>query len=224
MRFSDQPARHLLVRWIWAETSINRAQAVILGSLVALGIWAMTFTPYEAVYTRGVWGTDFHLDPQCRLRATLIGVGLAGGTLSVSLLLLAFSIKVIRGDEEEGELPLQASVTLASMVIGWIAFPYWVNGVFQAFAGNREVAARMQVLDFDPKALMPTSWLGGYWWGAAVLLFYVLSLGIPALVLVDIAYALWTKHWRQAGFIACCLVVVAAILYLSPNLGGWLFD
>jgi len=29
---------------------------------------------------------------------------------------------------------------------------------------------------------------------------------------------------RQAGLIACCLAIVAAIVYLLPNLGGWLFD
>jgi len=204
--------------------SINRAQALILSVLVVLGIYSMTFTPYEAVYARGVWGTDFHLDPYYNLRAVLIGAGLAGGALSVLLLLLALSLKVIRADEGQGDFPLQAAVTLVSISIGWLAFPYWINGVFQAFIGNREVLSRMSVLDFDPKALMPTSWFGGCWRWVTFLLFYVLALGIPVLIFVDIAYALWTRHWRRAGLIACCLAIVAGIVYLQPNFGGWLSD
>jgi hypothetical protein len=224
IRLCGETASQELGRWSLMDRSFNRAQALILGVLVILGIYAMTFTPYEAVFAKGVWGTDFRLDPQFRLRATLIGTGLAGAALSVLVLLLAFSLKVIRGDEEEGDFPLQAAVTLVSMSIGWLAFPYWVNGVFQAFTGNRAVLARMPVLDFDPKALMPASWLGGCWWWLAFFLFYLLALGIPVLALTDLAYALWTRRWRQAGLIACCLAVVSAIVYLQPNFGGWLAD
>jgi len=201
-----------------------RLQVLILCSLTLLGLYAMTFTPYDGVSSRGVWGTDFRLDPKYHVRAALIVVGLLGGAVSLLTLLLPIMLKLIRRRPIERDLPLQASMSLASLCIGWLMFPYWTNGVFQAFAGNREVLARMPVLDFDPKALMPATWFGSSWWLVTFSLAYMTWLGVPLLIVAAIAYGLWTRHWKQAILIIGCLSLIAALLYLSPSFGGWMAD
>lgn len=201
-----------------------RIQLLISCFLVLVGFYAMTFTPYDGIYGSGVWGTDFSLDPRYGIRAALITTGLVGGALSVFTLLLAISVKLIRRDLRAGDLPLQAAMSLVSLCVGWLMFPYWVNGVFQAFAGNREVLTRMPILDFDPKALMPESWFGDSWWLVAFPMFYLISFGLPFLLLADVCYAFLTRNWRQAAFIACCLFLTGALVYLSPGFGGWLVD
>src|SRR6266498_4822006 len=132
-------------------------QVRLLLVLLVMGLICMFFKPYEGVYATGVWHATYTLDPLYPIRAVLIAVGLAGGVISIGLLIW----KILTGGEAV-DLHLQLSMTLASLAIGWAAFPYWVNGIFQAYLGNAPKA------DFDPQALMPASWINPIWYGTVI--------------------------------------------------------
>lgn len=195
-------------------------QSVILALMLILTPYAMTFTPYEGIYSEGVWNTPFHLDPLYTLRASLIATGLLAGFLSFVLLVW----EIIRNNWRGSDFILQISMTLCSLSIGWAAFPYWVNGMFQAFSGNPHVLEKAPVLNFDPKALMPAIWIDGVWYLGVLLIFVVAIIAIPILLLFNFTFSIKHRTWKQGIATAICLAIPIAIFFLSPNYLRWLGD
>lgn len=188
------------------------AQIIILGLLLLSAPYAMSFTPYERIATDGVWNAPIRLDPMYSIRAGLIIGGLVCALSSFSLLLYTI-IKRCGSD-----LILRASLTLCSIYIGWAVFPYWVNGMFQAYSGNAPVD------DFDPKALIPMIWIGEIWrLGALTVLFGAFWLGIVLLIFNTGNLIKYKDIWRRVA-VYICLAIIGIIMILSPHHGRWLID
>lgn len=103
-------------------TSTNM-QIGIAGLLVIIAPVAMTLTPYEGIFTDGVWKAQFHSDPLNTWRAGLILVGLTLACASCLLLVR----ELVKASNEVLEVSLvqsllsRTSMAFCSMTIGWAA-------------------------------------------------------------------------------------------------------
>lgn len=188
-------------------------QGIILLSLSLVAPYAMSFTPYEKIYSDGIWNTPFHLDPLFPVRVVLIVAGWLGGILSLILCLREWLNK----HRSKSDKVFLMSMALCSLSIGWAAFPYWVNGMFQAYLGNAAIS------DFDPKALIPTTWLGGIWYFGTLAIYLCACFIAPVLLMANFKLRQQQPELRTA-LTTLCLLVSAAIFFLSPNYVRWLAD
>jgi hypothetical protein len=189
-------------------------QCVLLSLLVIGSPFAMSFTPYYRIYTDGVWNAVLQSDPTFYTRAIFILGGMLGAILSMLLLVW----QIAKGSESGSILTLQASMALCSVQIGWVAFPYWVNGVFRA-ATDRAPGG-----DLDPSALMPGIWIGGIWVLTASLAYMLALALIIGLFVFNINSVLSKRTWRVGLVTILCLVLTFTIFYLTPNYMEWLAD
>jgi hypothetical protein len=189
-------------------------QTALLILTGAVGLFAMTFTPYERIYTDGVWHTEFRLDPLYSERRVLMTVGLVACVLSLCFLLCEF----VRNKWRGGDIVLHLSMILLCCTIGWAAFPYWVNCVFQAYLGL------VPMSDFDPKPLITQTWVGRGWPIGVVILFYGSLLAIPLLLLLALVFSLEQKTWLKGIASGLCLALTAAFFFLSPDYWNWFWD
>lgn len=188
-------------------------QCSLLTLLVISLPFALSFAPYSRIYTDGVWNCVLESDPTFRTRALFILGGMLAAILSVCLL----AWEIAKGSENGSVRTLQASMALCSIQIGWVAFPYWVNGVFQATTNGPQA-------DLDPKALMPGIWIGEIWLLTASLAYMIALAFIIALFVFNIENLLSRRTWRQGLATVLCLVLTFAIFYLIPNYMEWLAD
>lgn len=189
-------------------------QCIMFSLLVVTSPFALSFTPYPRIFTDGVWNAPFQSDPIFPIRAGFIIGGMLAAILSAYLLVW----EIAKGKENASVRVLQASMALCSLQIGWVAFPYWVNGIFQAYAGNRRVA------DFDPKGLMPGIWMGEFWRLSASLIYLETFAAVIALFVFNIDTTLSKRKWKQGVATIICLAMTFAIFYLTPNYLEWLAD
>jgi hypothetical protein len=203
-------------------TALNPAlvQRVLLYLLIIFAPFAMSFTPHGNICT----DLPIRAEPLYRIRASLILGGLLGSVLSVTLLLWHLSKKSneILETTVVSNVALQMSITICSVVIGWVAFPYWVNGVFQGYRGN--LPADCYLGAFDPKDLMPMIWIGEIWRLGVVLIFLASIFVGAALLLVSLPLTIKGKNWKEGIATVACLAITAAIFFLSPGYGTWLGD
>jgi hypothetical protein len=201
-------------------------QRIILLLLLMTSPYAMSFLPYEGIYADGVWKAPFHLDPLYYMRASLIWGGLLAGLICLILLFweLGNASNLILQPSLVREVILDTSVTLCSLTIGWAAFPYWVNGMFQAFSGNPRVLEKTDILNFDPFALMPAVWLGSIWSFAVYIIILLDIIVVPIFFLLTLFVSIKTKTWKQGIATILCLSISLAVFYLSPNYLNWFGD
>lgn len=197
-------------------------QSMVLVVMLLLTPYAMTFSPYEGIYTDKAWPATLHLDPLYPVRAGLIVGGLIGAVLSVALLIWELIRKSTQVLEMSmgSDLILQMSITICSLSIGWAAFPYWVNGVFQAYIGNAPLSSLSL---FDPQYLMPTIWIGEIWSLGVLLIFVTALCAFPILFLFNLGFSIRNKTWKQGIATIACLAITAAI-FLSPGYFRWFAD
>lgn len=189
-------------------------QGIILLLMLALTPYAITFSPYVGIYTDGVWFTSLDLDPLYWVRVSLIIFGLLGAILSLVFL----TWEIVRGGWKGSDLILQLSMVLCSLSIGWRSFPYWVNGMFQAYSGNARLS------DFDPKALMPEIWVGQIWTYVVLIIYLLAFIGIPIILLANIVLIIRRKTWKQGIGTAICLTIISIVFICSPDYWRWLAD
>lgn len=189
-------------------------QCVVFSLLVLSLPFAMSFTPYERIYTDGVWNAQIQLDPLYAVRAGFIIGGILGAISSVYLLIR----EIAKGNESASRRILQASMALCSLQIGWVAFPYWVNGLFQVYSG------KVLLADFDPYALIPMIWIGAVWLFIAGLIYIGTLAGIITLFIFNINITIHSRRWKYGIGTIVCLVMTFAIYYVTPNYMQWLAD
>lgn len=189
-------------------------QTALLVLTISLGLFAMTLTPYWKIYTDGVWHTQFRLDPLYPVRRSLMIFGLAACALSPCLL----AYEIVKNKWRGNDVILHLSMVLLTCTIGWAAFPYWANGLFQAYIGRAPWA------DFDPQPLINSTWIGPGW-AAGVLILMLISLAAsPLLLLLALVFSIEQKSWRQGIAVVLCLGLTATFFVFSPNYWGWFFD
>lgn len=96
-------------------TSVN-LQIGILVLLVFLAPIAMTLTPYDGIFTDGVWRAQFHSDPLNPLRASLIIIGMVLACVSCVLLIR----ELIRAANEVLEINLGQKQPLKPSEAGFL--------------------------------------------------------------------------------------------------------
>ena len=180
----------------------------------------MLFTPHGNICT----DLPIQADPLYGIRASLILGGLVVSVLSFTLMLWQLIKKrnQILETRLVSKVALELSVTFCSLAIGWVAFPYWVNGVFQGYRGNRPADCYLSA--FDPKYLMPMIWVGEIWRLGVMLIFLAGIFIGPALLLVSLASTIKAKSWKEGVATVVCLAITGAILFLSPGYATWLAD
>jgi hypothetical protein len=193
-------------------------QTLLLILTISLGLFAMTFTPYEKIYIDGAWYTQFDLDPLYAVRRCLMIYGFVVCILSPCLLAYELIRKKWRGND----IVLHLSMVLLSCTIGWAAYPYWVNGMFQAYIGRAPWG------DFDPRPLIMHTWVSTWiapgWPIGVLILFLVSLLAIPSLLLLALIFSIRERIWSKGIATALNLGMTAAFFFLSPNYWRWFWD
>jgi hypothetical protein len=194
-------------------TTLTWLPAALVLVLLALAPLAMAQTPYERIYTDGVYQAPHPADPRYPLRAGLIGLGLLAPLVCLGCTGLALAA----GRRHAGRAIVSASLTLCAATIGWRCFPYWVNGVYQAMLGQAPMT------DLDPKALLPAAWIGHVWVAGVLLLYPIAWLGGLGLV----GAACWVgrrQGWRPALVTMAVVAVALATFLITPRYSWWLMD
>ena len=189
-------------------------QTALLATSVVLGLFAMSFTPYEKIYSDGVWHTQFNLDPLYPMRQSLMIFGLIACLSGPAFL----AYEIVRKNGRGIDLVLHLSMILLTCTIGWAAFPYWANGMFQAYIGRAPWA------DFDPKPLIAGTWIGEEWRLGVLIVVLISFCAIPLLFLLGVVFSIEQRTWRKGIATALCLVLTAAFFCLSPNYWNWFGD
>jgi hypothetical protein len=202
------------------EVTPTLLQTIILSLFLLTAPFAMTFTVPIGICT----GLPIQADPLYAIRASFITGGLIASALSVLILLwdLRTRINELLELKIVSNVILRMSMTICSLSIGWVAFPYWINGVFQAYRGNRPPDCYLNA--FDPKALLPMIWIGDIWRLGVIFIFLVAFFIGSALLLISPVIFIKGRNWREGVATVACLAITAAIFFLSPGYGTWLAD
>lgn len=188
-----------------------RIQPLLLAALLVAAPFAISFKAYEKICSN----LPIQADPLYLLRAVFIIGGLTIAILSVAMLVWVIS------KQRFEYLVSQLSMTLCSFTIGWVYFPFWVNGVFQAYRGN---GPDCPLNIYDPKYLPPAIWLGGIWQLGAILNYILVMAGGLALFALAIFLLLVNRDWKQGGLTLICLALTLAIIILFPGCATWVLD
>lgn len=203
--------------------SISSGQGAVLCIILLLSPVAMSFSPYEGIYTQENWRDALRLDPLYVVRAALICGAMIGGVVSAALLVLDLvrNINVVLHPDLGARLILQGSMAICSLSLGWAAYPYWVNGVLRAYSGTAPVSYTFL---YDPKNLMPMTWIGEAWRLGVLLIMIAVVCAGPVLFLFNVALSFITKNWKKTVATAGCLLISVAVFFSSPNYLRWLAD
>lgn len=188
-----------------------RIQPLLLAALLVTAPFVTSFTVYEKICS----GLPLQADPLYFGRAVLILVGLAIAVLSLAMLLWVIIKKRFE------YIVSQLSMTLCSFTIGWLYFPFWVNGVYQAYRGH---GPDCTLNVYDPKFLPPAIWLGDIWQLGAMLTYGLAMFGGLALSVMAILLLLVKRDWKQGGLTLICSAITLAVILLFPDYMTWLMD
>ena len=187
-------------------------QIVLVLLLMGFAPIAWNMRPFDGIRTEGVWQTDHTSDPMYPQRCMLVAFGLIA-SVCVTFLALVCAIRVCTGQV----VALAISVGICALTLGWRMYAYWATGVFAATHGTAKVTI------FDPKALIPMTWIGDFWRLPILLLFLASVVGVPTSVVLA-GFGLRKRQWRGAVVVALCTGVTVAAYLSSPNYMYWLMD
>lgn len=184
-------------------------QSFLLLALLLATPFAMKFTAFDRIFLDGAWGAPQSEDPLHSMRVVLVLGGLAASVTSFQSLLGCF----LADPANSKPIILSASLALSTLSVGWKNFPYWVNGVYQAYIHN-------QGGDFDPKALMPMTWIGEFWRFGVILLYMAVLLVLPILIFFAIKIG---NRWLRLSVVGLSFLTILCFYY-APNYLSWLMD
>lgn len=181
--------------------------------LTILSPYAMGFTPFSEIYPSGVYGATHSSDPLYTQRVTLILLGLGATFISA----IDCCVTLIR----KPSLPTFLTCFVgffACAVVGWRSFPYWTTGVYAAMSG------RVPSTDFDPKGLIPMTWIGDLWRLPILLLYLAAPVAIIAGIVA--AVVLFRRHQFARAVVpaVCTAISVIFLVAFSPSYLVWLMD
>jgi hypothetical protein len=182
--------------------------------LLACAPHAASFEPFPPIYSKGLAATNLAADPRFPRRVALILLGLGATVTS-----LGECILLLRSGRRDG--PGRAScgaLFTAIFVLGWQAYPYWVNGVYQ-------VCRRGEFTwELDPKLLPPMIWIGELWRLPVVLFIPCIALIGPALLAGGIRAVLARRGWTALTVFGCLGIATAVQVGFLPQFYEWLLD
>lgn len=174
----------------------------------------MSFTPSPGLYAAGVWEAAASTDPVFSRRAGLIAFGLMA-TLAAAF---EFGVHAFRRRSGWATVLTSYALAVACAVIGWRSFPYWVNGVFAFETGH------VPYTDLDPKALMPSIWIGDFWRLGVFAIYPATVVAVAGSLVAAIAYS--RERWFIHALIPIAAAAIATLFLLaySPQYMAWLLD
>ena len=197
----------------------NLLQASHLYSFLLAGLYSLTLTAYEGLCD----SIPLRQDPIFLLRAGLIIWGLLAPFLAMVIFFREVNTKSteVESTKIQSIIIWHLSVILCLICVGWIAFPYLVNGIFRAYHWGGPCYLNA----YDPKDLMPMIWLGGVWYIIAIAIFIISPLCILGLSLsAVITFIRRRANWKQFVLTCICLIIAASALYLDPCYYVWFWD
>jgi hypothetical protein len=78
--------------------------------------------------------------------------------------------------------------------------------------------------DFDPKGLIPMTWLGELWPYGVLLLYPLTPLVVLAAIAASILFVCRREYVRSTVPLACASIGLVFLFYFSPDYVTWLID
>jgi hypothetical protein len=194
-------------------TPLPLVTLILIAALLVLTAYAMTFSPFGGIYIFGTHEAPYDTDPLQARRVCLVAFGISATVLAS----LEGFVILYRRPALSSMLTCVAA-WFACAVVGWKSFPYWVTGVYAAYSG------RVPLTDFDPKGLIPMTWLGELWRFGVLLLYPMAPLVAPAAIVGSILFARRRAYARSAVPVACAAIGLVFLFCFSPGYVTWLMD
>jgi len=193
-------------------------QVVLLLALIALTPYAMSFKPFERIYTDGSYDAPHSEDPLYHKRVFMIGFGLIASFICLACAVVGLILK----PRVKPLSMLKFSIALCALTLGWRTYPYWINGIHRVYTQHTDVAIRSC---FDPKPLMPMVWLGGIYQLSNLVLFLVIFFGAVGLI-TGIVHSLTRKEEKGLALwiVPVMLGIIILTLIFSPEYMTWFMD
>jgi hypothetical protein len=195
------------------RTPLPWVTLLLIAALLALTPYAMTFDPFPGIYRFGTYKAPYGTDPLQAQRVGLVALGLC-----------ATAVAFVEGFVIFYRSPVLPSILtcvaawFACAVVGWRSFPYWVTGVYAAYAG------RVPRTDLDPKGLIPMTWLSELWRLGVILLYLLTPLVVPAAIVGSILFVRRREYVRSPIPLACSAIGLVFLFWFSPGYLIWLMD
>lgn len=196
-----------------ARTPLPLITLLLIAVLLAFAPYAMTLEPFRGIYIFGTYEAPYDTDP---LQARRIGF--------VALGLCATAMACVEGFVILYRCPALPSILscvaawYACAVVGWRSFPYWATGVYAAYSG------RAPRTDFDPKGLIPMTWLGELWRFGVLLLYPLTPLVVLGAILGSILFVRRRAYVRSTVPLTCAAIGLVFLFGFSPSYLVWLMD
>jgi hypothetical protein len=195
------------------RTPLPLLTLLLIAALLALTPYAMTFEPFRGIYTFGTYNAPYDTDPLQAQRVGLVALGLC-----------ATAVASLEGFVILWRRPALSSILtcvaawFACAVVGWRSFPYWVTGVYAAYSG------RVPRTDFDPKGLIPMTWLSELWRFGVLVLYPLTPLFVTAAIVGNFLFVRRGAYVRSTIPIACAGIGLVFLFGFSPGYVIWLMD
>jgi hypothetical protein len=200
---------------VFKLATVRNVQQLLFWLLIAIAPYAISFSPYETIYSDGLNVSHSPSDPHYVTRATLIVGGLLAAMISTYLLSIEITRALAQKNWSTKWLLVQANCGMFSIYLGWAVYPYWANGMRTAY-----VSRNVLIANLDPKVLMPMTWIGEVWRvGVLIALF-----GCLAIIALNVVYCLETRTWKQTRITASWALVAVLMIYYTPSYFEWIGD
>jgi len=193
----------------------TRTLLVISVVTLLLVIPANIFQPISfATATANPWQVMPAAYPGYLLRFSII----FSGILLTLISMIVFITSLFFSKHTASDKLANLSMFVFVFVIGWMAIPYWTNGLYHVFCCGTSSA-------FDPKSLLPMTIIGEVW-RIPVLLLYPLLMGY--LLFSLIRFIVVVARYRNPGLNNILILVfnllIIATYFFTPHYFYWLLD
>lgn len=193
----------------------TRTLLVISAVTLLLVIPANIFQPISfATSTANPWQVMPAAYPGYLLRFSIIFSGLLLSLIS----LIVFITSLFFSKHSASDKLANLSMFVFVFVVGWMAIPYWANGLYHVFCVGTSSL-------FDPKSLLPMTIIGEAW-RIPVLISYPLLLGY--LLFSLIRFIVVVARYRNPGFNNILILVFNLLIigtyFFTPHYFYWLLD
>ncbi|HNZ43583.1 MAG TPA: hypothetical protein PKN41_09595 [Bacteroidales bacterium] len=193
----------------------TRTLLVISAVTLLLVVPANIFQPVSfATSTADSWQAMPSAYPGYLFRFSVIFSGL----LLTIISLIIFIISLFFSKHSASDKLANLSMFVFVFVLGWMAIPYWTNGLYHVFCCGTSSL-------FDPKSLLPMTIIGEAW-RIPILVLYPLFMGY--LLFSLIRFIVLVVRRKNPGIINVVILLfnllIIAVFFFVPHYFYWLLD
>lgn len=176
----------------------NLFQPVSFSSEAGNDSWQLSFTPYS----------DY------LLRFSIIFFGL----LLTLICLIITMVSLFFYKHAAADKLANLSMLVFVFVVGWMAIPYWTNGLYHVFYNGTSSA-------FDPKALLPMILIGEFWRIPVLVLYPLLLIYLLFSLIRFIVVVIKNKNPGVSNLLILIFNLLIIVAYFfTPHYFYWLLD